>query len=84
MKQLIETNVSAADALLKMAIETGKQFNLEKDLFNLYRLKYILHYEKTKNYELASESAEDMVHYHNNPQTLGPVVDCFVKAKRKV
>ena len=44
MKQLIETNVSAADALLKMAIETGKQFNLEKDLFNLYRLKYILHY----------------------------------------
>lgn len=84
MKQLIETNVSAADALLKMAIETGKQFNLEKDLFNLYRLKYILHYEKTKNYELASESAEYMVHYHNNPQTLGPVVDCFVKAKRKL
>ena len=84
VKQLIETNVSAADALLQMAIETCKEFNLEKDLFNLYRLKYILHYEKTKNYELAFESAEDMVHYHKNPQTLGPVVDSFVKAKKKL
>ena len=71
VKQLTETNVSAAKVLLNMAIETCEQFNLEKDLFNLYRLKYLLHYEKTKNYEIALKSAEYMVHYHKDPQKLG-------------
>ena len=84
VKQLTETNVSAAKVLLNMAIETCEQFNLKKDLFNLYRLKYLLHYEKTKNYELAFKSAEDMVHYHKNPQSLGPAVEWFVKAKKKL
>ena len=70
-KKLAETNVSATDALLNMAIETCDGFNLKNDLFNLYKQKSQLHYEKTKNYEIAFKSAEDMVHHHKDPQQLG-------------
>ena len=70
-KKLAERNVSATEALLNMAIETCEQFNLKNDLFNLHKQKCHLHYEKTKNYELAFKSAEDMVQYHKDPQQLG-------------
>ena len=70
-KKLAQTNVSATEALLNMAIKTCEQFNLKNDLFNLHKQKYHLHYEKTKNYELAFKSAEAMVQYHKDPQQLG-------------
>ena len=70
-KKLAEKNVSTTDALLNIAIETCEEFNLKNDLFNLYKQKSHLHYEKTKNYEIALKSAEYMVHYHKDLQQLG-------------
>ena len=70
-KKLAEENVSTTDALLNMAIETCEEFNLKNELFNLYKQKSHLHYEKTKNYEIALKSAEYMVHYHKDLQQLG-------------
>ena len=70
--------------LTDMVITTSETLKFKTSLFPLFQCKYIFHMEKTQEYALAFQSAENMVYHHKTPQEMEVSVKYFVNAKRKL